>query len=679
MVFYKQEGNKLVVTYDGEKLWIEPWGKDALRVRSTKASQMPQINWALIEQTNQVAQIKIENKAAQIVNGKIRAEVNEYGRITYFNSENKVLLKEYWRFRVDNEEYDPAGGHGNTHQLPGVGCSTQTAGREFHAILGGDYEINVRFESEPHEKLFGMGQYQQQFLDLKNTVLELAQRNSQASVPFVLSDQGYGFLWHNPSIGRVEFCKNLTCWNASCSDIIDYWICAGDSPKEIEEKYAAVTGTVPMMPEWAMGFWQCKLRYQTQEEVLQVAREYKKRGLPIDVIVIDFFHWPKQGDWRFDPTYWPDPKSMVKELSSMGIKVMVSVWPTVDYNSENFLEMKSKGMLLQYDRGFRISMNFMGNTIMTDCFNPEARAFLWNKAKENYYDNGIRVFWLDEAEPEFTEYSFDIVRNYMGPHMKNGNYYPVEYAKTFYEGLTVQGEENVINLLRCAWAGSQRYGALVWSGDIYSSFESMRAQVTAGLNMGIAGIPWWTTDIGGFIGGDPNDESFRELFVRWFAYGAFCPVMRLHGDRIPKKPQLGTTGGAACLSGADNEVWSYGDEVYKICQKYLDLRKRMKPYIAAIMQEAHEKGTPIMRPLFYEFPEDKQCWEVEDTYLFGGDMLIAPVTEAGVVSRDVYLPAGTKWTDAWSGAAYDGGQTIKASAPLDIIPVFFRDGFYMDF
>ena len=678
MVYFKKENNRLIVTYDGETLWLEPWGADALRVRSTKEPEMPQANWALLDRDATDGLIAVGENSAQIMNGRIRAEVDTYGRVTFYK-DDKVLLKEYWRHRVDNEEHDVTEAHGQSHQLPGVGCSIQIAGREFHAILGGDYEINVRFESEPKEKLFGMGQYQQSYLDLKNTVLELAQRNSQASVPFVLSDQGYGFLWNNPSVGQVEFCKNLTCWHASCSDVIDYWLCVGDTPREIEEKYASVTGTVPMMPEWGMGFWQCKLRYQTQEELLNVAREYKKRGLPIDLIVIDFFHWPKQGDWRFDPVYWPDPQAMVDELKEMGIELMVSVWPSVDYNSENFMEMKSKGMLLRNDRGFRVNLNFMGNTVFTDCFNPEAREYMWDKMKQNYYKHGIRVFWLDEAEPEFTEFSFDIVRNHLGPHMKNGNYYPVAYAKTFYDGLTQEGEESVINLLRCAWAGSQRYGALVWSGDIYSSFESMRAQVTAGLNMGIAGIPWWTTDIGGFIGGDPNDEAFRELFARWFAYGAFCPVMRLHGDRVPKKPQFGTTGGACCLSGADNEVWSYGPQIYEICKHYMNLRERMKPYIRTLMEEAHEKGTPVMRTLFYEFPEDKHSWDVEDAYLFGADMLVAPVTEAGAESREVYLPAGAKWTNAWTGEKYDGGQTITAAAPIDIIPVFFRDDFYIDF
>ncbi len=546
--------------------------------------------------------------------------------------------------------------------------------REHRPIVGGDYEITARFESNPNEKIFGMGQYQQPYLDLKGSELELAHRNSQASVPFALSSLGYGFLWNNPAVGRVTFAKNMTTWYAVSSKKLDYWITAGDTPAEIEQAYANAVGKVPMMPEYAMGFWQCKLRYQTQDELLEVAREYKKRGLPISVIVIDYFHWPNQGDWRFDPVYWPDPDAMIRELKEMGIELMVSIWPTVDYRSENFKEMEEKGYLIRSERGVRVSMTYQGNTVHYDATNPGAREYVWEKAKKNYYDKGVRIFWLDEAEPEYTIYDFDNYRYYLGPNVQIGNLYPMMYAKTFFDGMKAEGQDNIINLLRCAWAGSQRYGALVWSGDIHSSFKSLRNQFAAGLNMAIAGIPWWTTDIGGFHGGDANDPEFRELLVRWFEYGAFCPVMRLHGDRVPKQPQLGTTGGCGCLSGAPNEVWSFGNDVYEICKKYLFLRERLKPYIAGLMQEASEVGTPVMRPLFYDFPQDDKAWKIEDQYLFGSDILVAPIMENGQRTRSIYLPKGADWIDGWSGTSYSGGSAIEIDAPLDQIPAFIRKG-----
>jgi len=213
----------------------------------------------------------------------------------------------------------------------------------------------------------------------------------------------------------------------------------------------------------------------------------------------------------------------------------------------------------------------------------------------------------------------------------------------------------------------------VWSGDIHSTFESLRCQLSAGLNMGLAGITWWTTDIGGFFGGHIEDPYFHELLIRWFEWGCFCPVMRLHGYREPLKPQFGTTGGAACISGADNEIWSFTPQVYEICKKYLALREKLKPYIAVQMKAAHENGTPVMRPLFYDFPNDTIAWETESEYMFGPNYLVAPILYEGQKEREVYLPVGAKWTNAWTGESFDGGRKISVAAPLDQIPVFTKD------
>ena len=657
--------NALCYRLGAERLFITPWGENSFRVTSTKCAAMPEERWALTEEVKPVqAQIRIEEMQASITNGRITAVINNVGKIEYRNEKGELLLEEYLRNKNDM--------HGSTTS------SLMIDAREFKPLIGGDeYALKVRFVSNPSEKIYGMGQYQQPYLDLKGMDLELAHRNSQASVPFMISSLGYGFLWNNPAVGRVNFGKNITTWEAASTKKMDYWITAGDTPAMIEEAYASVAGTVPMMPDYAMGFWQCKLRYQTQEELLEVAREYKRRGLPISVIVADFFHWPLQGEWKFDPVYWPDPDAMIAELKEMGIELMVSIWPTVDYRSENFTEMKERGLLIRTDRGYPISMDFQGNTLHYDSTNPEARAYVWEKAKKNYYSKGVKVFWLDEAEPEYTYYDFDNYRYFLGPDVQVGNIYPVMYAKTFFDGMKKEGQENIINLLRCAWAGSQKYGALVWSGDIMSSFESLRDQFAAGLNMGIAGIPWWTTDIGGFFGADVRDPAFHELLVRWFEYGTFCPVMRLHGYRWPIQPQVGTTGGATCLSGAPHEVWSYTDEVYEILKDYLFLREKMKPYIEKIMRQAHEKGTPVMRPLFYDFPEDGKAWETEDAYMFGPDVLVAPVMYAGQTTRSVYLPAGAVWTNYWTGDKLEGGQTVSVEAPLEQIPLFMKDAFQL--
>lgn len=293
---FASEDTRLIFQYDSELLWIEPWGDNALRVRATHEPSMPLEDWALKETPISKASVSISEKEARITNGDISAIVTRRGQITMFNSKGDTILEEYDRKRLD--VLDPK-------------CSSlNISAREFKPILGstGSYHLTMRFESvDKKEKIFGMGQYQQPYLDLKGFELELAQRNSQASVPFALSSLGYGLLWNNPAIGRAMFAKNIMSFEALSTSVLDYWIVAGDTPSEIEEAYAKVTGTVPMMPEYGLGFWQCKLRYQTQDELLNVAREYKRRKLPIDLIVVDYFHWPRQGEWKFDPTYWPDP------------------------------------------------------------------------------------------------------------------------------------------------------------------------------------------------------------------------------------------------------------------------------------------------------------------------------------------------------------------------------------
>lgn len=292
--------NRIVYRFDAEEVWIEACGKNALRIRASKSSRMPDENWALLPHIQHpAASISISSDEAALRHGKIKATVSSRGKINIYNAAGTLILEEFARTRRD--VLDPK-------------CSAlEVEAREFKPRMGSnDYHLTARFESlDPKEKIYGMGQYQQSQLDLKGTDLELAHRNSQASVPFMLSSLGYGFLWNSPSIGRAVLGKNTMSFEAYSTQVLDYWIVAGDTPAEIVEAYASVTGKVPTMPEYGLGFWQCKLRYQTQEELLGVAREYKRRELPIDLIVIDFFHWPLQGDWRFDPTYWPEPGELL--------------------------------------------------------------------------------------------------------------------------------------------------------------------------------------------------------------------------------------------------------------------------------------------------------------------------------------------------------------------------------
>ena len=672
---FSVENGALLRTYAGERLLIEPWGEDALRVRGTMYAELDREHWALdAERPHGIADIRIDagGTNASIRNGEILARVDPRGQISYYNGSGKLLLAEYMRLRLGNMQAGT--GQIDEQAVSYFNSALKIHPRTFTPQVGGDYALSVRFESAADEKIYGMGGYQHGFLDHKGCLLELAQRNSQASVPFAVSSLGYGFLWNNPAIGFVSFGKNLTEWSARSTRQLDYWITAGRTARHIVENYAKVTGTVPMMPEYGLGLWQSKLRYRTQDELLSVAREYRRRGIHLDVIVVDFFHWPKQGEYCFDPDYWPDPARMIAELEAMGTKLMVSIWPTIDKTSTHFEEMCSRGLLVRSNRGISTTMDFLGDTVFFDATNPQARDYIWRLVKENYYDKGVRIFWLDEAEPEYSVYDFDNYRYYAGTDLQVGNIYPRNYAQGFYEGMSAQGQTGIVNLARCAWAGSQKFGALVWSGDVDSSFESLRNQIAIGLSMGMAGISWWTSDTGGFHGGVNTDPLFRECLVRWFQFSVFSPVLRMHGDREPHGKALSDKGGGLCISGADNEIWSFGEEVESILVAYLQLRERLRPYIRTQMRQAHQAGTPLMRPLCYDFPDDKHAWQIEDAYMFGPDILVAPVTSEGIRQRTVYLPGGCQWRDYTSGEVIDGGQTLVADAPLARIPVFLREG-----
>ena len=679
----RQEGNRLIIQEGASRVFIECWGKDSLRVRMTAEPEMDANDWALNEPVEQVipeitfeevdttdpwyrgeewAKYHQTGVVATLKNGKITARVNPEGWISFLNEKGEVLTEEYWR---------------NRNRINRYCVPLRVDARELKPVQGsGDYELTARFEAYDDEKIFGMGQYQEKNLNKKGAILELAHRNSQASVPFFVSSRGYGFFWNNPAIGTASFGANKTEWYAKRTKKLDYFITAGDTPADIERNYSAAVGRTPMMPEFGMGYWQCKLRYRNQEELLAVAREHKRRGLPMDAIVVDFFHWTMQGDFKFEPRDWPDPDAMVKELKEMGIETVVSVWPTIDERSENFGKMNSNGYLVRADRGNSNHMTWMGNTVFYDATHPGAQKFVWERCRENYYTKGIRIFWLDEAEPEYGPYDFDNYRYYAGPALQCSNLYPLMYAKGFYDGLKESGEKEIMSLVRCAWAGSQKYGVLTWSGDIHSSFRAMREQLQAGLNMGMAGIPWWTSDIGGFVGGDISDPAFKELLVRWFAWGAFCPVFRMHGERSPwyEREQEFINNVRQLTSGQDNEVWSFGEDNYEILKEYLFVRERMRPYIRECMKQASETGAPVMRPMFFDFPEDKVCWETEDQYMFGPDVLVAPVMEMGARQRSVYLPAGISWTEAKTGRCYPGGSRVTVDAPLSVIPVFVREG-----
>ncbi|WP_018142739.1 glycoside hydrolase family 31 protein [Alloscardovia criceti] len=687
MSFFTIHSEGFTWTGEGEYLQVDAWGPDSVRVRASRMHEPQDTQWALLDKTD-LDHSSSKNFSIE----KVETNADTNTEILRLSNGNIVVTATAQQVRNDASGYPEFICHLDFARADGTsliteitrGGSLNLRAREYLYHSHGGYGARVSFETPTNEHLYGMGEYQQNIIDLKGCSLELAHRNSQASVPFVVSSEGYGFLWNNPAIGRVSFGTNKTVWEAESTRQIDYWITVADSPADIERNYANVTGHSPQMPEWGLGFWQCKLRYWNQEQLLDVARRFKAENIPLDLIVADFFHWPYMGDFRFEEEFWPDPQAMCDELHEMGVKLMVSVWPQVSMKSENFATMRQKNLLVSADRGEDIGMMFEGPSQFYDATNPQARKFVWDKCNAHYASYGVDAFWLDEAEPEYGVYSYDNYRYWAGPNIEIGNIFPVEYNRGFYEGQLEIGRENeIVNLTRCAWAGSQRYGALVWSGDVGSTFEDLKAQITCAIHMGMAGIPWFTTDMGGFHDGDISSDRFRNLFVRWCQFSCFSPVMRNHGDRsypydngLTKEMVSAQDGTWRAQSGAENEPWSMGEEVQEILTKFIRIREILRPYTRELFEEAHTDGQPLVRGLFYEFPQDSSAATIADEYMFGPDLLVAPVVAEFEEYREVYLPGdeSTQWTSLIDGAIYHGGNTIAVHAPMETIPVFARNG-----
>lgn len=638
---FQLSDHKIYFIRGGERGVISACAEGCIRFQATASPQLESRDWTLMPKETP-AKVWMDQEAACLQTGDLTLRIENNGRCAYFIGDKRILWEQ-----------------------PEQTFSMHY--RNYRSIGSGLWSMRLSFEPQEGEKFYGLGHERMNVFDKKGCTVDLRHLNTKSSIPYVYSSLGYGFLWNMPSTGLVELGNNRTRWHSDCAKVMDYVVIAGN-PKEACSKLTDLTGHAPKIPEWALGFWQSKLRYETQEQLLETARKYKELGVPISVIVADYFHWTEQGDYKFDPQYWPDPKKMADELHEMGIKLMVSMWPTINEKSENYEYMLDHNMLLRTASGSNRVFDFYGPQAEIDATNPDTRKYVWDRLKENYLDKGVDLLWFDEAEPEVHPEHFDNLIMYAGRGDEVALIYPYYYAKLVYDGMKEIGREDIITLTRAAYTGAQKYGALVWSGDIRSDFDSLTEQVKSGLNMSMCGIPWWNTDIGGFYGGDIESEEFKELIVRWFQYGVFSPVMRLHGSRDGadrsrdiKEP-----------TGGDNEIWSFGEKNLPILAELIKLRYRLIPYITKQMDLASKEGIPVMRPMFLEYPEDEVCYETGDQYLFGDDILFAPITKRGQVVRKVYLPEGN-WVLTKDKTLYTGKQWIEVKAELDEFIAFVKE------
>lgn len=553
-----------------------------------------------------------------------------------------------------------------------------------HVVSGErTFRIGASFAVQPDEHYYGLGQNQEGILDLKGRTIDCrhnydAPAGETVCVPFMVTNKGYGIVWDNPSATIVSpGLNNNTRFQSEVGERVSFFVITGDTTDQLYAGYARLTGVTPLPPKAAFGLIQSKARYETQKELLDVANGYRRRGYPLDVMVLDWFYWTRMGQLDIDRNFFPDPKAMNDQLRAQGMRSIISVWPRFERESRYFDLLAAKGWLLHHEDGSPVDglpIRSDRAGALLDSTNPKARDWFWERIKENLGSQGFDWYWLDETEPDLVPdgYHYSI-----GTGDRFHNLYPLLHTSGVAQG-SARDRPNLRNLIlsRAAYLGSQRTGSLFWSSDIQSTWEALRRQVPAGLGFTASGLAYWSSDTGGWqwpngpkasrpllldpagaTSMGPNYPDYPELFARWFAYNSFTPTLRIHGQR---------PGSAA--------IWEYGTAAEPILAKFLKLRYSLMPYLYSLGYGTYRTGAPFMRALFMDFPNDPHVATIGDQYMFGPAFLVAPVTEQGVTSRKVYLPAGADWYDYWTSKRYPGGQTIDAPAPIDQIPLFVRAG-----
>lgn len=511
-----------------------------------------------------------------------------------------------------------------------------------------------------HEAFYGLGQHQAGVWNYRGESVDISQDNSNISVPLLVSSNGYGIFWNNDSRSRFNNrFPNYLYISSEVSDLIDYYFLYGPELDQVIAAYRDLTGQAPLFGKWAYGFWQCKNRYKSQDEILGVARKYRELHIPADDIVQDWFWWNRKGEFVFNKNY-PDPKGMVDELHRLNFHLMISIWPFFEPGSANYEYMDERGWFIDKFK-FAKPPYHTDAMAVYDATNPEARKFYWDQVNKGLFQIGLDAWWMDTTEPE-TEGQEENIQ--LGHKLAKGsgdryvNLYPLLDTGAVYEGQRAASDgKRVFILSRSGFAGSQRDAVTAWSGDIVSDWLSFRRQIPAGLNFALSGIPYWTTDIGGFVFGSPTDPGFRELFIRWFQYGTFNPVLRVHGTRKPD----------------ENELWSYGPDAQKILVSFDRLRYRLLPYIYSLAWKTTNGGYTPMRPLVMDFRNDARAQNTSDEFMYGPAFLVNPITEPGATHRQVYLP-DAKWYDFWSGVTVEGNREVTADAPINRLPLYIRAG-----
>ena len=585
--------------------------------------------------------------------------------ITFTTPEGKKLLEMTgWEQAIPNQKDGTAG----------VLLDRRATDSEF-------FTVGATFVSPDDEHYYGLGQNHEGFLDHRGHAVRcwhdyLATAGPSVCVPFLITNKGYGLVWDNPSKTTIEPGFNeQTRWTSQVGDRVSFFVIAGATADEIYAGYRLLAGPTPLLPKAAYGYIQCKQRYASQKELLDVAQGYRDRHLPASVLVVDWFYFTKMGQFDLDPKFWPNPAAMNKNLHEMGFETMISVWPRFVPEDRYYDELRKKGWLIAKADGTPLDglpYDRAGSDI--DTTNPEAAKWFWKTIHENIIGQGFDSLWADETEPDLPPNGAYF---HIGPGTQYFNVYPLFHTAALYDGFRKdEPGRRALILSRDAYLGAQRNGTIFWSSDIYPTWDAFRRQIPTGLDFAASGLTYWSNDTGGwqYLPSehhpvhkpllDPSDarenvggyDDYPELYTRWFQYATFLPIFRTHGSRPA------------------NEVWSYGKEAEPILEKYLRLRYELMPYIYSLGYQTWKTGAPFMRALPLDFPDDPKVADMRDEYMFGPAFLVAPVTEQGATSRKVYLPAGADWYNFWTNERLKGGQAVTVAAPIDTIPLFVRAG-----
>ena len=580
------------------------------------------------------------------------------------------------------------------------------------------YTVSQLFKLDADENIYGLGQQQRGKLSLRNEKINMVQGNTDDYVPFLVSTKGYGLFWDNYSPTTFEDKPESASFKSEVGDCIDYYFMLGGNIDGSIACMRDLTGQAPMFPLWTFGFWQSKERYKSQSELVGVVQKHRELGVPLDGIIQDWQYWGSNYLWNamdFLNPEFPNPKKMVEDIHNMNAHVIISIWNSFGPQTKQYREMKPQGMLLKFgtwpQSGLETwppNMEYPSGVEPYDVYNPAARQIYWKYLKNGLFSLGIDGWWMDSSEPDHLDFKptdFDI-KTYLGSFRKVRNAFPLMTVGGVADNQrATSSDKRVFILTRSAFAGQQRYGANTWSGDVNSSWQSLRNQIPAGLNFSMSAIPYWNTDIGGFFAGAYNkswndgsgakNPAFQELYVRWLQFGAFTPMMRSHGTDVPR------------------EIYNFGkkgEPIFDAIAKSINLRYSLLPYIYSAAWDITNNQSTMMRALVMDF-NDKKVVDMNNEYMFGKSILVAPIVNAQYTSETVvktdensgwnkddkkdekemavdftqqksskaYLPVGTSWFDFWSNQKYDGGQEVTLATTIDKIPLFIKAGSIVPF